>query len=167
MLQQHTRSFSRVVSKTGIHKSVCGCNMGTGGYKHIKGIRRWDGKKPTHYSDKQHPDAGTSADRAGHLPLQTATVLSLQAEQPHNWRRTAALASWYRGRRCPSSQRHKPSSARWHLNPSVQGMLVPCPTVTKGSIFLCDARKMRQINSSSHFTQSVDQLLISWSPKFN
>lgn len=80
ILQQHRRSFSRVVSMTGPHKSVHCCNVETGGYKHIKGIQRWDGEKPTHYNDKQHPDAGTSAHRARHLPLQTATVLSLKAE---------------------------------------------------------------------------------------
>lgn len=77
-----------MVSKTGAHQSVCDHNKGTGGYNHIKGIQRGDGKKPTHCSDKQHPDTGASAHKAGHLPLQTATVLSLKDK-----RRAAELTS--------------------------------------------------------------------------
>lgn len=66
------------------------------------------------------------------------------------------------------ASRHEPRSAWWHLNPSVQGTLVLCPTVAKGSIFLYDARRNAiKVNSPSPFPPSVDQLLISWSLELN
>jgi len=116
--------------------------MGTGGYKDMKGTRRWDGKAPTHYSDKQHPDVGTSARRAGHLPLQTAAVLSRQAEQPRSGRRTAALASWFQRQMMSQLLEAQAQLSLVALEPFSAGHTDP--TVTKGSIFLCDARKMQR-----------------------
>lgn len=136
MRKQHRRSFIGVVSKTGTHKSVCGHNTGTGGYKTIKGIWRQNGMLPTHYNDKRHLDAGTSVHGAGHLPLQAATVF-LQTQQPHRHPGTETA-----GIPVSCGLSSAQPGVTWTLQ-GVQGTRVLCATAGNGSIFLQDAGKMQ------------------------
>lgn len=115
MLQQHTSSSSRVVSKTGTHKSAHGHNMGpvvTSTLRELRaGMVRSQLIKVTNSTQMQE-----------HLLTEPDTCPCRHSLlSPTGWQRTAVLAPWDRDRWWPRQPEHEPSSAWGHLHPPVQG----------------------------------------------